>query len=182
MLRGVDMAFTENRTMMGIIVILLLLFVAAVFFYNRTLNDLAAGSCTDSPLTCPHEKVVETQNLVIGVLILVIGVMAAWMGYNTYVKKPDASAPAQGAGNETPETIETKPRARKKKIVAAELEPDEAAVVAIINEGNGSAYQSDIIRKTGFSKVKVSRIIDRMEQKGLVERKRRGMTNLVVAK
>ncbi len=179
------MAFSENRTMMGVIAILLLLFVAAVFFYNRTLSDLAAGSCTDSPLTCPHEKVVDTQNLVIGVLILVIGVMAAWMGYNTYIKKPEAVsplAPAQQAGNETPETIETNPRARKRKIAAADLDADEARVVAIINEGNGSVYQSDILKKTGFSKVKVSRMLDRLEQKGLLERKRRGMTNLVVAK
>ena len=54
--------------------------------------------------------------------------------------------------------------------------------VAFINGGNGSVYQSDIMKKTGFSKVKVSRVLDKLEQKGLLERKRRGMTNLVVAK
>lgn len=175
------MEFAGNRSLMGVIAVLLLLFVAAVFFYNRTLNDLAAGSCTDSSSNCPHEKIVETQNLVIAALILVIGIMAAWIGYSTYVKKPEAAAPANAEKSETPETASA-PRARKKRLTATNLEPDEAQAVAIINEAGGSVFQSDIIRKTGFSKVKVSRIIDRLEQKGLVERKRRGMTNLVVAK
>ena len=177
------MDFSGNRSMIGVVAILLLLFATAIFFYNRTLNDLAAGSCTDTVANCPHEKIVETQNVIIAVLIIVIGVMAAWMSYNAYVKKPDASAPAQTAGNETAETIETRPRAtRKKKIATAALDTDEAKVVAIINEAGGSVFQSDIIRKTNFSKVKVSRLIDRLEQKELVERKRRGMTNLVVVK
>jgi len=60
------------------------------------------------------------------------------------------------------------------------LAADEQALFALLTEG--SAYQSDLVKATGFSKVKVTRILDRLEQKGLVERKRRGMTNLVVVK
>ncbi|RLE76927.1 MAG: transcriptional regulator, partial [Thermoprotei archaeon] len=33
---------------------------------------------------------------------------------------------------------------------------------------------------TGFSKAKVSRILDKLEAMGLVERKRRGMSNIVL--
>ena len=39
---------------------------------------------------------------------------------------------------------------------------------------------ADLIEKTGFGKAKMTRIIDRLEGKGFVERKRRGMTNVVV--
>ena len=46
----------------------------------------------------------------------------------------------------------------------------------------GSAYQSDLIKATGYSKVKVTRILDKMESKGIVERKRRGMANIIVMK
>jgi len=46
----------------------------------------------------------------------------------------------------------------------------------------GTIFQSDLIRKTGFSKVKVSRILDRLEMGGLVERRRRGMANVIVLK
>jgi uncharacterized membrane protein len=165
--------------MMGVVAVLLLLFVVAIFFYNRTLNDLAASSCTEDASICPHAKVVDTQNLVIGVLAVVIAIMAGWLMYNAYFAKPAPSdaAPAAQAGQEAKAA-----QGKKRKIAAAELDSDEARVVAFINEGNGSVYQSDILKKTGFSKVKVSRLLDRLEQKGLLERKRRGMTNLVVAK
>jgi len=168
------MDFSRNKTAIGIVSVLLLLFVAAIFFYNRTLNDLAASSCTEDASICPHAKVVDTQNLVIAALVIVIAVMAGWLLYNAYFAKPAEASPS------TPEAKTT--QAKKRKIAAAELEADEARVVAIINEGSGSVYQSDIMKKTGFSKVKVSRLLDKLEQKGLLERKRRGMTNLVVAK
>jgi len=39
-----------------------------------------------------------------------------------------------------------------------------------------------LIEKTGFGKAKMTRIIDRLEGRCFVERKRRGMTNIVVLK
>jgi len=170
------MAETGNKTMMGIVAVLLLLFVAAVFFYNRTLNDLAASSCTENASICPHAKVVDTQNMVIAVLVIVIAIMAGWLLYNSYFAKPAAAQ--QEAAN--PEAKGAP--AKKKKITAQELDADESAIAAIVNGAGGSVFQSDIMKKTGFSKVKVSRLLDRLEHKGLLERKRRGMTNLVVAK
>ena len=171
------MDFSKNKTMIGVVAALLILFVVAIFFYNRTLNDLAAGSCTEDASICPHAKIVETQNLVIAALIIVIAIMAGWLMYSAYFAKPAEAAPD---GAESP--AQKAAPARKRKIAAAELDSDEGKVVAFINEGNGSVYQSDIMKKTGFSKVKVSRVLDKLEQKGLLERKRRGMTNLVVAK
>ena len=40
----------------------------------------------------------------------------------------------------------------------------------------------DTPQKTNFGKAKMTRIIDRLEGRGFVERKRRGMTNVVVLK
>lgn len=68
------------------------------------------------------------------------------------------------------------------KGVAESLSAEEKAAYGVLKENNGSAYQSDIIKKTGYSKIKVTRILDRMESKGIVERKRRGMANMVVLK
>ena len=118
----------------------------------------------------------DAQNYVIAILVIVIAVMAGWLLYNAYFAKPAPSEAAPAA----PEAKQA--GAKRRKLDAANLDADEARVVAIINDGNGSVYQSDILKKTGFSKVKVSRLLDRLEQKGLTERKRRGMTNLVVAR
>jgi uncharacterized membrane protein len=62
----------------------------------------------------------------------------------------------------------------------AKLEGEEAQVYKIIADENGMVFQNKIIEKTGFTKVKVSRILDTLEHKGLLERRRRGMSNVVV--
>ncbi len=46
----------------------------------------------------------------------------------------------------------------------------------------GAAFQSDLVDKSGYSKVKVTRILDKLEGRGFVERRRRGLSNMVVAK
>ncbi len=63
-----------------------------------------------------------------------------------------------------------------------ELDGDEKAVYQIIASSDGVVFQSDIVEKTGFPKVKVTRLLDRMEHRGLVERRRRGMSNIVLIK
>jgi len=63
-----------------------------------------------------------------------------------------------------------------------ELDGDEKKVYELISGSDGVVFQSDIVEKTGLQKVKVTRILDRMEHKGLVERRRRGMSNIVLIK
>ena len=76
-------------------------------------------------------------------------------------------------------TVEKKPQ--KRIVDTSDLRQEEKQVLKIIQE-NKTIFQADIIDKTGFGKAKVTRIIDRLEGKGIVERKRRGMTNIVVIK
>ncbi|MBI1936478.1 hypothetical protein HYS31_08680 [Candidatus Woesearchaeota archaeon] len=68
------------------------------------------------------------------------------------------------------------------EIDLSKLDEDEKKVYELVKGGNGSAYQSDLIKQTGFSKVKVTRVLDKMESKDILEKKRRGMTNIVVLK
>jgi uncharacterized membrane protein len=43
-------------------------------------------------------------------------------------------------------------------------------------------FQSDLVEGTGMQKVKITRLLDRLEGLKLIERKRRGMTNVVILK
>ncbi|VVB99375.1 MarR family protein [uncultured archaeon] len=166
------MEFSGNKALMGIIALLLVVLAVSVYFYNSTLNNLAAGSCTDiAGAACPHEKIVETQNVIIAVLIIVIGAIVAFIAYQFYWKKPEEKGEAISVDRKKP-----------KKIDVSSLDTDERKVIEIVREGNGSVFQSEIVKRLGYSKVKVSRILDKMEQKGLLEKKRRGMANLVVLK
>ena len=55
----------------------------------------------------------------------------------------------------------------------------EKAVLNLVVESDGSAFQSDLVERSGFSKGKVSLVLDRLEARGIIQRKRSGMTNLV---
>ena len=63
-----------------------------------------------------------------------------------------------------------------------ELDGDEKKIYELISGSDGVVFQSDIVEKTEFPKVKVTRLLDRMEHRGLVERRRRGMSNIVLIK
>ncbi len=69
-----------------------------------------------------------------------------------------------------------------KPIDLSVLAEEEKKVYTTIKGKGGSAFQTDIIADTGFGKVKVTRILDRLELKEVLERKRRGMTNIIVLK
>ena len=74
-------------------------------------------------------------------------------------------------------TIEKK--SEKKIIDVKGLREEEKRVFDLVKE-NKTIFQADLIEKTGFGKAKMTRVLDRLEGKGYVERKRRGMTNVVV--
>jgi len=71
---------------------------------------------------------------------------------------------------------------KKQPIDYSKLNKDEKILVKLVEDANGTIFQSDLVEKSSFSKVKVTRILDRLEGMQLIERKRRGMTNVVVLK
>lgn len=80
--------------------------------------------------------------------------------------------------SKTPEE-KTAQKARKQ---AKELGGEEAKVFDVVLQANGMIFQNELVEKMGLSKVKVTRILDKLEAKGLIERRRRGMTNAIIIK
>ncbi len=68
------------------------------------------------------------------------------------------------------------------KVDLAKLDEEERKIHDLLKTNEGSMYQSDLIKETDFSKVKITRILDKMEGRKLIDRKRRGMTNIIVLK
>ncbi len=73
-------------------------------------------------------------------------------------------------------------KAAFKSVDTSKLDAQEKTIYDFLNSKEGSVYQTDLIKETGFSKVKITRLLDRLESKGIVERKRRGMANIIVLK
>lgn len=67
-----------------------------------------------------------------------------------------------------------------KEVDLSKLDEDEQRICTLIQEQDGSMYKSDLIKETCFSKVHMTRVLDKLEGKKILERKRRGMTNIIV--
>lgn len=65
--------------------------------------------------------------------------------------------------------------------VAKTLKDDEQALYRVIMD-DGIINQSELVEKTGLSKSNVSRALYGLESRGLIERRRRGMGNVVLLK
>jgi uncharacterized membrane protein len=62
------------------------------------------------------------------------------------------------------------------------LDGDKKKIFNEVVEADGEILQSDLHVQTGFSRAKITRILDYLELKGLIVRKSYGMTNKVVIK
>lgn len=59
------------------------------------------------------------------------------------------------------------------------LKDDERKVINYIIKSGGEVLQRDIVRATKLTKVKVHRILQRLEERGVIRLEKRGRTNLV---
>ncbi len=84
------------------------------------------------------------------------------------------------------QSIRTSPHAKSRSpqllINRADLNNEEKKILRLIRGRNGTILQSNVIQESGFSKVKITRILNRLEAKGAIERRRMGMSNLVILK
>jgi uncharacterized membrane protein len=79
------------------------------------------------------------------------------------------------------EKITTKEKT-KINVSIKSLKDDEKKVYDLIVDADGFIFQNDLMNKTGYSKVKISRILDKLEVRDIIERRRRGMANIIVLK
>lgn len=129
---------------------------------NQSMQS-GCGSCAAPGGTCPHAGNLPWQSyLGFTVSFLVLG-----LGLYLILQGGKARMAALKRGRET------------RKLVRS-LRKDERGVLGLVEESGGVMFQSELVEKSGFPKVKVSRILDRLEGKGLLERRRRGMSNVVV--
>jgi uncharacterized membrane protein len=81
----------------------------------------------------------------------------------------------------TGETIFEQKRASYDKILPTLKEYEQKVLQAIL-DAEGIIAQSDISEITGVSRSNVTRALDLLESRGLVERRRRGMGNVIFLK
>src|SRR3990170_3276728 len=98
---------------------------------------------------------------------------------------PSGPAPALTPPDPAPHAPRASPDAARGEAPVTELalvrflDEDERRMYLEIRDRGGGALQRDLVALGMFSKAKVTRVLDRLEAKGLVVRERSGMTNRV---
>ena len=160
----------KNRTV-GILVIAIALLIGfIIFWFNKALSEIVNTSCTHGP-SCPMWGTIDFQTKTsLGIMgfVVLIGLYLVFFVKEEKVK--------------TEQVSEKKISKENYEKIMGKLNADEKIVLEKIIESQGTIFQSDLVEKTSFTKVKMTRILDRLEGKALIERKRRGMTNVVILK
>ena len=90
-----------------------------------------------------------------------------------------ATRSADGSGSK-PDTTDADEQPHDQWEQTAErLRNNEETLYSLLVEADGKLPQRDLVAETDLSKATVSRTLDSLEQKDLVERKRRGMGNVI---
>ena len=148
----------------GIVILgMAILMLSLVIMFNRALTQIVNTSCSHGD-TCPMWGTLDFYtNLSLGLIIaiILIGLFLVFLKDNSVLNRLF----------NTEKLKSHKP-----------LSLEESQIIKLITESNGSIFQSEIVEKTNMPKVKITRILDRLEGYGLIERKRRGMTNIVLLK
>lgn len=134
-----------------------------VSIFNFSVNSMIQNSCSHGP-ECPMYNAVTSQlwiSLSITLIIFLIGLVIL-------LTKPKEKIVVK--------TI----REKKKKLNLDRLDDNEKKVIEIIQKENGAMFQKILMEKLEIGKVGITRLLDKLEAKQFIERKRNGMNNIVV--
>jgi hypothetical protein len=155
----------ENKNVGFLIVGIAVVMAVIVFIFNSAMKNIVGLSCGMGP-TCSMYDSIRTQTYL---SLSIIGVVLV-VGFVIMFTKPKEKIVIK--------TIKEK----KKKLNLDGLEDSEKKVVETLQNENGAIFQSTLMEKLGIGKVGITRLLDKLEAKQLIERKRRGMNNIVVLK
>jgi len=155
----------KNKNVGFLIVGISVLIGVIILLFNSGLRDIVDETCNHGTECRMYDTVSLQTNLSLAVagLVLLIGLFLIFSkeSERVVVKR-------------------VKERVRKKKLDLSGLDVVERNVVKILEREGGAFFQKSLMEELGVGKVKMTRMMDKLEAKQIVERKRRGMNNIVV--
>lgn len=154
------------------------LLIACVFFLSVFMIVLKLMNPTEIHIFLEGEETVLSQVLrnytFFDVSLLVVSALFAGLS-SSYLLFYDRSGVPVG------DLVFENKRASLERIIPT-LKEDEQKIFRAVLEADGIIAQSELSDLTGVSKSNVSRALDLLESRGYVERRRRGMGNVIVLK
>jgi uncharacterized membrane protein len=138
-----------------------------VYIFNNGLKNVVSQTCSHGP-TCTMYDTITLQtwiSLALAGLVLIIGLVLIF-------SKEHEKIIIQ----------KVKEKTKKKKLDLSKLDSDEKKVIELLQKENRVMFQASLTEELNLGKVKITRLLDKLEAKQFIERKRRGMNNIVVLK
>lgn len=141
--------------------------VIIIFLFQGALMDIVELSCgLDHGDSCPMTSNIRKQTYLALSIVALLVIISFFLMFT----KPDEKI------------IIKRIKVRKRKPDTSKLDSDERKVVSLLSKESGAMFQSTLMEKLEIGKVKTTRLLDKLESKQIIERKRRGMNNIVVLK
>ena len=154
----------ENKNVGYLIVGIAAVFLVIIFLFQSALREIVYLSCSMDELSCAMYESIDKQTYlslsILGLLII--------FGFVLIFTKPKEKI------------IVKKIKEKKKKLDLSKLDKKEKEVIEILEKENGTIFQAELMEKLETGKVGLTRLLDKLESKQIIERKRRGMNNVVV--
>jgi uncharacterized membrane protein len=158
----------RNKNVGFLILGLAAVIAVIILIFNKALRDIVGATCTHGS-SC---SMYSTLNVQTWISLSVVGLLVI-IGLFLILSKEEKEIVIKKVKVEVN---------KKKNIDYSKLDKEEKTIVKLLEEEKGSMFQAGLVEKSGFSKVKITRLLDRLEGKQIIERKRRGMTNIVILK
>jgi len=155
----------ENKNVGLLIVGIAVVMIILILIFNNVVRTTIGLSCSHGP-ECGMYNAVNVQTWI---SLAIIGVIIV-IGLVIMFSKPREKI------------IIKKIKEKRRKINLDNLDKDEKKVVKLLEEENGAIFQRTLMEKLEIGKVGMTRLLDKLEAKQIIERKRRGMNNIVVLK
>jgi len=164
----------KNRHVGIIILSVSIVLLAIIYLFNRALTQIVNDSCSHGP-TCPMWGSISFHTNLSLILAGIVGLVGLYM---IIFSKSDVVTEVKVVKEQVhPKKVDKE----HYKNVLSKLDVDEKKIFEKLLDSNGTIFQSELVNEE-LTKVKVTRILDRLEGQGLIERRRRGMTNVVILK
>jgi uncharacterized membrane protein len=158
----------RNKNVGFLVIGIAVVMAIIVFLFNNLIKTNISLTCSHGP-TCGMYNGVNIQT---GISVAVVAVILIIGLFLIFAKEHEKII------------LKTKTKTiteKKKPLNLDGLEKREKEAINLIHE-NGGIFQAELMEKLGIGKVGITRLLDKLEAKQIIERKRRGMNNFVVIK
>lgn len=160
-LRNMESVTMEKKEIVHIILLAFALFSIAYIFFSNAITDVYVTVENGEPVAIQVTEMYSVMQVLFLMLMTFIATYSFVYLYRDLSKLED--------------------RSKKQRLAANILEGDELKMYNIIMKKK-EWLQKDIVYESGFPKAKVTRLLDKLDRKGLISRKPYGNTNKISVK